>query len=83
MIVIIPDSFHEFLAEQIASGMYADENELICALLKKEQMRKERESVDQKLLEALDSPTTEMTKPDWDELRAEVERRHAARSGVR
>lgn len=84
MTVTIPDSFREFVAAQIASGQYADENALVCALLQREQARKERESIDKKLLEALDSSeSTEMTSGDWDEIRAAVQRKHAARNGSR
>jgi antitoxin ParD1/3/4 len=82
MTVTIPDSFGDFVAAQIASGQYADENALVCALLLKEQARKQRELIDKQLLEALDSSaSSEMTSADWDEIRAAVQQRHAARSG--
>ena len=84
MTVTIPDSFRDFVRAQIASGQYSDESALICALLQKEQARKERESIDRKLLESLDTgEATEMTRADWDEIRGEVQRRHAQRNGSR
>ncbi len=84
MTVNIPDSFREFLSSQIASGQYSDESALVCALLQKEQAKKEREAIDGKLLEALDgSESTEMTSVDWAEIRAEVRRRQDVRSGSR
>jgi Arc/MetJ-type ribon-helix-helix transcriptional regulator len=84
MNVNIPESFREFVAAQIATGKYADENALICALLQKEQACKERESIDGKLLEALDrSESTAMTSTDWDDIRAEFQRRQTVRNGSR
>ena len=82
MTVTIPDSFRDFVSAQIASGHYADENALVCALLEKEQAKMERDTIDMKLLESLDgSPATEMIRADWDEMCAEVQRRHAQRNG--
>lgn len=84
MTVTIPDSLRAFVDAQVASGHYSDESALICALLEKEQARKERESIDRKLLESLNnSEATEMTAADWNEIRAEVQRRYAARNGNR
>lgn len=84
MTVVIPDSFREFVSSQLASGQYSDESALVCALLQKEQAKQEREAIDQKLLQALDSgEATEMTPADWHEIRAEVQRRHAQRIGNR
>jgi antitoxin ParD1/3/4 len=84
MVVTIPESFRDFVTMQIAAGSYADESALVCALLQKEQTRNERESIDKKLLAVLDgSESTEMTAADWDDIRGEVQRRHAARNGSR
>ncbi|MBM3994051.1 MAG: hypothetical protein FJ303_07845 [Planctomycetes bacterium] len=83
MTVVIPHSLSEFVSALVASGEYSDENALICDLLRKEQIRRERESVDAKLIESLDGPeATEMTAQDWNEIRAEVERRYALRNGA-
>jgi len=83
MTVTIPESFRAFVAGQIASGNYADESALVCALLQKEQALKERETIEKRLLEAIAGESTEMTKADWKEIRDEVQRRHSARTGNR
>jgi Arc/MetJ-type ribon-helix-helix transcriptional regulator len=82
MTIIIPDSFREFVAAQIASGLYADASSLLAALLEKEQARAKRESIDRSLLSALaGGESTEMTPQDWSEIRAELQRKHAERNG--
>lgn len=83
MTITVPDAFRTFVADQVAMGKYANENEWFCALLKEEQVRKVRQEIEKKLLEALEEEPTELTKQDWDEMRAEVQRRHKERESNR
>jgi Arc/MetJ-type ribon-helix-helix transcriptional regulator len=84
MTVEIPDSLRDFVQSQIAAGRYPDECAMVSALLQKERARMERGAIDKQLLGAVESSeSTPMTSADWDEIRTEVQRRHAARNGSR
>jgi Arc/MetJ-type ribon-helix-helix transcriptional regulator len=73
MTVTIPDAFRDFVSAQIAEGQYADESAYVAALLEKERIRKERQAIEAKLLQALDGgPPEEITPAFWEEMRERI-----------
>jgi Arc/MetJ-type ribon-helix-helix transcriptional regulator len=75
----LPEELSEFVKEQIARLGYKDASAYFCALVEERQRRDLRAELEQSLLDADASPSTPMTRGDWDELRrrgvAEIERR--------
>jgi antitoxin ParD1/3/4 len=70
--VSLPESLKQFVEEQTQSRGCGTADEYLRTLIREEQLRQARESLDAKLLEGLQSPTSEMTDADWAELREEV-----------
>ena len=74
---MLPESLHEWASLQ-ASRRGVAVGDYLAELLRLEQVRAERERVDAKLIEALDSgPAAEMTPQDWQDVRDEGDRRAA------
>jgi hypothetical protein len=75
--ITLPDALHEWAKVQ-ASRRGVTVGDYLAELVRLEQMRAERDHVDAKLLEALDSgPAAEMTPQDWQDVRDEGTRRAA------
>jgi antitoxin ParD1/3/4 len=72
MNIILPESLKLFVEEEARSRGCSDASEYLRTLILEEQRRKARASLEEKLLEGLDSPTSEMTDDDWMGLREEI-----------
>jgi antitoxin ParD1/3/4 len=70
--VSLPESLKQFVEERADSRGCGTADEYLRTLIREEQTRRARESLDAKLLEGLQSPTSEMTDAGWAELREEV-----------
>jgi antitoxin ParD1/3/4 len=80
MNISLPDPLKQFVETQVAGGAYSSASEYIRRLIREDQERRQREEIDLKLLEALDSePSTPLTPEDWDAIRREVHQRAAQR----
>jgi len=81
--VSMPDEMMAFVKKQIAEGGYESPDAYLRALVKEAQARRAKQSLEAKLLEALDSgPATPMTREDWDSIEREaVERWNRENAG--
>jgi antitoxin ParD1/3/4 len=70
--ITLPESLMLFVEEQVQSRGCSDASEYLRTLILEEQRREARADLEQKLLEGLESPASEMTDDDWAELRAEI-----------
>jgi antitoxin ParD1/3/4 len=71
MTISIPDSVKELVDQEVASGAFPTAEDYISALLEADQRRKAQDHLEALILEGLDSPLSEITPEDWDDLRAE------------
>jgi len=81
--VVIPQQLERAVREKIASGKYRSAEELVTEavsrLIEEENAAPRDLSWLEKELQAgLDSPTSEMTEADWEQLRQRIERRVVA-----
>jgi antitoxin ParD1/3/4 len=81
MTISVPDSAKAFIEEQASKGGYASAEEYLVALLERERNRALREEIEQKLLEAVNSPSSPMAREDWEEIRREGRRLIEQRKG--
>ena len=81
MNISIPDEMKAFVEEQAAKSGFGTVSEYMRVLIRGIQERQaERERVDALLLAGLDSgPAALLTPVDWESIRQEVHKRHAAR----
>ena len=70
--ISLPEHLKTFIEDQVASGGYSTASEYIRSLLREAQERKTREALESKLLAALGDEPEEMSREDWDRLRARV-----------
>ncbi len=71
-----------WVRKQVTQKGFRSADEFIGKLLHDEKLRQLRDSIDEKLIEGLNSgPATEMTKKDWERIRREGLKRLAARKG--
>jgi len=81
MNISLPEGMKEFVETQVNAGQFSTASEYVRQLIRKEQIKKERDRIDKLLLEALDGEFTPMTKQDWDDIRENVRRRRAESAG--
>ena len=62
---------------QVSAGRFGTVSEYVRQLIRGDLLRKEREEIDRKLMEAIDSGSTPLTSEDWQQVREEVRRRAA------
>jgi len=79
MNISLPDPLKEFVDQQVSAGHYSSVSEYMRELIRLDEKRKAQERLEVMLREGLKSPASEMTKKDWDELKARVWERHAKR----
>jgi len=80
--ITLSDPVKEYVDAQIASGRSVDVSDVFSKLVENENRRAHREAIDRKLLESLDDgEATDLTAGDWNDIRAEVQRRHTERNG--
>ena len=80
MNISLPDQLKDFVDEQVGSGRYSSVSEYVRELIRNDEKRKVQEKLEAILMEGLQSGSpSEMTRKDWDEIRAEALRRVEAR----
>lgn len=79
MNVSLPEPLRDFVEEQVQSGGYGTASEYVRELLREAQKQKASERLETLLLEGLNSPASEMTAQDWQDIRMEVRERLAQR----
>ena len=72
MNISLPDPLKQFVDGQIAQGRYSSVSEYVRELIRADEKRKAEEQLEAKLLEGLNSPTSELTSADWSALRKEA-----------
>jgi len=71
MTISIPDSVKELVDQEVASGAFPTAEDYIRALVEADHKQKALDRLEAKLIEGLDSPASEMTQQDWDDIRRE------------
>jgi antitoxin ParD1/3/4 len=80
MTISIPDSVKELVDQEVASGAFQTAEDYIRALVEADQKRKAQDHFEALIDEGLDSPLSEMTDQDWDDIRREGLERIRSRS---
>jgi antitoxin ParD1/3/4 len=80
MTISIPDSVKELVDQEVASGAFPTAEDYIRALVEADQKRKAQDHFEALIEEGLDSPVSEMTDQDWDDIRREGLERIRSRS---
>ncbi|HEV2853373.1 MAG TPA: type II toxin-antitoxin system ParD family antitoxin [Thermoanaerobaculia bacterium] len=70
--ISLPENLKAFVEDQVASGGYSTVSEYVRSLIRQAQERKTQEAIESKLLAALSDEPEEMSREDWDRLRARV-----------
>ena len=71
--LLLPESFKDFIDQQVAKGGYSAPDEYLCDLVREARERAEEERLEQLLLEGLDSgDPIEITPEFWRKKRAEL-----------
>ena len=79
--ISLPDGMKRYVERQVAREGYSTASEYVRALIREDQKRQSMEKLEAKLIEGLDSgASSELTRKDWEELRAEVVKRHGRRA---
>lgn len=68
--ISLPEHLKAFIEDQVSSGGYSTASEYVRSLIREAQERKTRETLESKLLAALSDEPEEMSREDWDRLRA-------------
>lgn len=68
----LPASMKQFVAEQTAKGGFNSEGAYLQTLVRQAQIRAGRQELEAKLTNGLESPASEMTAADWEELKQRV-----------
>jgi antitoxin ParD1/3/4 len=71
MTISIPDSIKELVDQEVASGAFPTAEDYIQALVEADHKQKALDRLEAQLIEGLDSPASEMTQQDWDDIRRE------------
>jgi antitoxin ParD1/3/4 len=71
MTISIPDSVKELVDQEVASGAFPTAEDYISSLIEADQKRKAQDHFEALIIEGLDSPLSEMTPQDWDDIRRE------------
>jgi antitoxin ParD1/3/4 len=79
MNISLPEPLKQFVDGQIAQGRYSSASEYIRELIRADEKRKAEEQLETMLLEGLNSPESELTAVDWQNIRREALARLEAR----
>lgn len=80
MNIALPSNLKEYAQTQASQEGYSSVSEYIRELLRADQKRKAKEALETEILKGIGSgKATLMTDKDWEEIRAEVVKRHAGR----
>jgi len=69
--ISIPDSIKELVDQEVASGAFPTADDYIRSLIEADQKRKAQDRFETLIMEGLDSPSSEMTAQDWEDIRRE------------
>ena len=69
MTISIPDSVKELVDQEVASGAFPSAEDYIRALVEADQKRKAQDHFEALIIEGLNSPLSEMTAQDWEDIR--------------
>ncbi len=85
MNIALPQNLKEYVQHQVAVGGYSSVSEYLRELIRADQKRKAKESLEAEILKGLNSgESTIMSKQDWQRIREQVAKRHSAkRNGTR
>ena len=83
MTVSLPATQKAFVKSRVAASGCSTPSEYIRRLIHADQKAHEREELERKILEGLDSPSREMTSEDWQELRSTLRRKLTRRKQAR
>lgn len=79
MNISLPETLKEFVEAQVRSGDYSSVSEFMRALVRQEQKEREREKLELRILEGLNSgDAVEVTPEMWNGLRQRLRRRDPA-----
>jgi putative addiction module CopG family antidote len=67
--ITLTEDMWSFVEKQVASGGFATPEVYVRSLLESERRRKAMAELEVLLLEGVESPVSEMTQADWDEIR--------------
>ena len=76
MNISLPGALKAFVESEIANGRYRSASEYVRELIRADEKRKARETLETLLLEGLASPEAEWTKQDIDDIRASARAAH-------
>jgi antitoxin ParD1/3/4 len=80
MNISLPSALKEFVDAQVNAGKFGTASEYVRQLIREDLQRQEREEIDRKLIDAIDSGSTPLAPEDWQQLRVEVRRRATQRA---
>lgn len=83
MTVSLPTSQKQYVKEQATASGCSTPSEYIRRLIHADQQAREREELERKILEGLDSPARQMTPAAWQELRSSLKAKLGKRRGTR
>jgi antitoxin ParD1/3/4 len=73
MNISLPDQLKEFVDNQVGSGRYSTVSDYVRDLIRDDEKRAAQEKLEALLVEGIQSgEPTEMTRQDWDEIRAQA-----------
>jgi hypothetical protein len=78
--VTFPDDLYRCMERRAAEHRCASVNDYLEHLVRQDLLEECRDEIEAKLLEALQSPASEMTAEDWDDLRRRAAGKPAART---
>jgi antitoxin ParD1/3/4 len=81
MNISLPDEMKAFVESQMTADGYATASEYLRALIRDDQKRHAKRSLEAKLLDGLQGPAVEMTREDWDSIMREAAERHTREQG--
>ena len=81
MNVSLPKEQKAFIEERVRAGGFGSASDYVRELIRRDQRELQREEVEQRLLAALETPRSDMTPEDWQELRENLIKRHAGTGG--
>jgi antitoxin ParD1/3/4 len=76
----VPDSLKDFVLQRVTEGGFGSPSEYIRELIRADQNQRARAVLESEVLKGVRSPRAPMTNQDWADIRAEVLRRHEART---
>ena len=77
--IALPEALEAYVTERVAEGGYSSPGDYVCALIRADQERRARATLDRLLLEALDSESDFVTPEYLDDLRREAKGRIESR----